>query len=435
MKARWLAGISAIIAALTAVQSACGATVLAGAGRADITPDLQQLSTPLGGYAARRAKPAVAVHDRIYARALILSDGRTKEALVSVDLCFVPGCLQAMTARLAASRGVSGLDAGCLFLVATHSHTSPDPLAMDSSNRFHRAGWSSYEPRLLRFTAGRIADAIACADRNLAPVKLYAASGDIEGLNRNRRGAGVVDRAMHVLRVMRPNGGTLAVVIDFAAHPTIYGADMLSISADWPGAMCADIESALNSNSTCLFFNGAEGDAEPAGEQGATASDRVANYAQRISDQALKLLRRAKPLETRRTTIRMWRLPILLPARQPNGMFLLAAAQFGATILQAKQIVNDLMPVSARIAFLQIGPILLLGFPCEPSGELGLEAEQIAVKAGFDMPVVCALTNDWLAYALTAEQYRAGNYEAMMSFYGPGLGNAVLAAVRRGCRR
>ena len=48
---------------------------------------------------------------------------------------------------------------------------------------------------------------------------------------------------------------------------------------------------------------------------------------------------------------------------------------------------------------------------------------------------VVALTNDWLAYCLTPEQYRAGKYEAVMSFYGEPFGPTLLDGVKAGLTR
>ncbi len=55
----------------------------AGAAKADITPPTGH---PMWGYAARRDAPSVGVLDPLYARALVLSAGGTRDALVGLDL-------------------------------------------------------------------------------------------------------------------------------------------------------------------------------------------------------------------------------------------------------------------------------------------------------------------------------------------------------------
>ena len=82
----------------------------------------------------------------------------------------------------------------------------------------------------------------------------------------------------------------------------------------------------------------------------------------------------------------------------------------------------------------RVGDLLLVGMPCEPTAELGLQVKAMARKAGYANTAVVALTNDWLGYALMPEQYRKGNYEAMMSFYGDQLGPTLLQAVQSGLK-
>ena len=38
------------------------------------------------------------------------------------------------------------------------------------------------------------------------------------------------------------DGKPIAAIVNYAAHPTLYGDDMLEVSADWPGVMAQDVE-------------------------------------------------------------------------------------------------------------------------------------------------------------------------------------------------
>ncbi|HLV80255.1 MAG TPA: hypothetical protein VKT32_08225, partial [Chthonomonadaceae bacterium] len=222
-------------------------------------------------------------------------------------------------------------------------------------------------------------------------------------------------------------------IVDFAAHPTLYNDKMMAVSADWPGVMTADIEQAMGHGAVCLFLNGAEGDAAPKEAEGMSADARVQDYGHRVSLAARALLDTITPRPD--PALATWTHTIVLPPRKANGMFLLAAAAYGADVPQARRLVNGLMPQTSAFHFVRIGDLLLIGFPCEPSGALGLAAKAAARQAGFALPAVVALANDWLAYALTPAQYRAGKYEAMMSFYGDQLGPTLLAALHAGLKR
>jgi len=61
-----------------------------------------------------------------------------------------------------------------------------------------------------------------------------------------------------VLRVDDAEGRPIAVVVNFAAHPTSIPADNLELSADYPGALKAVVEAELGG--VALFMQGAAGD-------------------------------------------------------------------------------------------------------------------------------------------------------------------------------
>ncbi|HLJ55376.1 MAG TPA: hypothetical protein VKT77_10080, partial [Chthonomonadaceae bacterium] len=148
-----------------------------------------------------------------------------------------------------------------------------------------------------------------------------------------------------------------------------------------------------------------------------------------IGKAALTRLAEARPIEGE---IAVSSIPVALPARKPTGTYIAAVAQLGGTFGQARALVDGLMPTKTAITTVRIGPVLLVGMPCEPTAELGLQLKSEARAAGYGTPVIVALTNDWLAYALMPEQYRRGNYEAMMSFYGDQLGPTLLGALKSG---
>jgi neutral ceramidase len=428
VNARRLAGL-VLVAVLFLM--ACGlqasAQLLAGAAKVDITPDVAAEKIPLGGYAARRGAPATGVHDPVYAHALVLASGTTKCALVSLDLCFMPAnVMTEVVKRLSAlSKGWIARD---LFIAATHTHCGPDPLAMHSGNTFSLKGWTPFNARLLAFTADRIASAIVQADGAKRPATVAFASTDAPDLNRNRRGEKTTDPELTAVKVVGTDDKPIAAVVNYAAHPTLYDDKMMEISADWPGVLATEVETTLGPGSVCLFVNGAAGDASPNGVDDKQGDEKIRSYARSVGAVVTGLLGRMNPEPA--PALEVWSTDVQLPARKPNAMYIAAAGQLGATFSQARALVDALMPTSTTITMLRVGGLLLIGVPCEPTAELGLRMKAMAKAAGYAHPAVVALTNDWLAYALMPDQYRKGNYEAMMSFYGDQLGPTLLAAVK-----
>ncbi len=401
----------------------------AGAARVDITPNVASWKIPLGGYAARHGEIAQGVHDQIYARALTLISGQTRAALVSVDLCFLPGQFRDLIEQNLIKLGYRDYTGSHLFLAATHTHSAPDPLAMDPANRFTSpAGWSSYNKQLAEWTAERIAQSIVKADKDSEPARMGTAIIHLKNFNRNRRGGSITDTAMSLLRIESVDHKPIASLVVFAAHPTLYTAKMLKISADWPGVMEDTVEQDIGG--MCLYFNGAEGDAAPIEMKGLTESEQVTAYGKMIGNAAAAELKEMD--QAAESQISSWIEPVTLPAVKPNGLFLAAAGQLGMSIDQARERAHGLMPSRTMITFVHLGKLLLIGMPCEPTGSLGLEVESMVEQKGFSEAAVTALTNDWIAYALTPEQYRAGGYEVGMSLFGDRLGPVLVNAIMKG---
>ncbi len=424
-------GIIGVLLVILMGVAGARAELRAGAARVDITPDVRASHVTLGGYAARKGAPATGVHDSVYAHALVLANGQTKATIVSIDLCFLPASIKAEVVKRLSARP-TGWQGSNVFLAATHTHCGPDPLAMHAGNTFSLRGWTPFDAKLLAFTADRIAAAIVAAENAERAATVSVSKTDVPALNRNRRGEKITDPALTVLKVADSDGKAIAAVVNYAAHPTLYDADMLEISADWPGVAAADVETAMGAGAVCVFLNGAEGDTSPSGVDDKHGDDRVAAYGHRFADAVKAMLPTMRPESD--PPFAIWQVGVQLPARKANAMFIAAAGSLGATFAQARSLVDKLMPTSTTITMAHIGSLLIIGMPCEPTADLGLQVKAQARQAGFVNPAVVALTNDWLAYALMPEQYHKGNYEAMMSFYGDGLGPLLLLATESGLR-
>lgn len=402
--------------------------LMIGTAKIDLTPDVKASKVPLGGYASRKGATATGVLDRVYARVVTLTKGNQRVCIASLDLCFLPASLVGMV-REKLEQVKPEWKGATLFLSATHTHSAPDPLAMHSANRFKLSGWTSFDAKLAEFTAQKTADAILDALSRQVKAKVGTLQFDNPGMNRNRRGEAKTDNTISLVKIADQNNKPLAVLVNYAAHPTLLEDRSFDVSGDWCGVFTAAMETELGAGAVCLFLNGAEGDVSPAGVDDIKGAERIQVYGQNLKRVVWQPLEK---LTADSTELRGWTETVKLPQRKPNALFVAAAAQMGASFAQAKELVNALMPEETPLTFVRIGNALLIGMGCEPTTELGLRAKELAHKAGYPHPCVVALTNDWLAYALMPEEYRKGNYEAMMSFYGDTLGTVLLDGVKKG---
>ncbi|MCX7689015.1 MAG: neutral/alkaline non-lysosomal ceramidase N-terminal domain-containing protein [Fimbriimonadales bacterium] len=401
---------------------------LAGASRVDITPDIQKIRIQLGGYGARLNMPPTGVHDPIYARALALQAGDQLVVLVALDHLLVPASLTEAVLREANLRPEQ------LFMAASHTHCAPDSMGLNARARFALPGVGSFLPEFLQFTTERIVEAIRQARARLRPARLSVSAEALPNLNRNRRGAKITDPTMTVLRVDESaRRRTLAALVIYAAHPTIYPHTMMQVSAEFPGVLQSRLEAALGEGVVALYMNGAQGDVSPVADEGKDDHERVRLYGEKLATHALRLLRNTKPLAPK---LRTAQIRVSLPEARPHPQFYESAGrEYKVPEALLNDLVKQLIPPTTPVSLMGLDSLALVGFPGEPITALGLEARQMGQQHGFRHVAPVALVNDWIGYILTREEYEKGGYEATVSFNGPDAGAAVMKAVREGFAR
>lgn len=210
----------------------------AGAAMVDITPPP---GLAMAGFAAR-TEPATGVHDPLTARAVVVGD----TALLAVDLIGLPE----ESGRRIRERCV--LPADRVVLAAIHTHGAPTP-------RSGRFGGGADPAFVKRIEDGCVA-AIDRAHAEARPATITAGWGDDPDVGRNRRHAGgPVDRSVPVVRIRGTDGTDIAVIVSYACHPVVLGADNRLMAADYPHFVRRDLEAAYP-GAVAVFLTGCAGD-------------------------------------------------------------------------------------------------------------------------------------------------------------------------------
>jgi len=247
--------------------SAWGAALRAGVAQADITPPV---GLPMYGFFSRIKKNEVATgtRDPLYARVLVLETGQSKVAFVTLDLgrTFDPPTMERLKAILRKQDGISDL-----IITASHTHSGPNIIDVDPP-----ADVTAWE----RVAVEKISGAVKDACHHLEKVRTGTGYGSaFIGYNRrvvNADGTvkmlwtdptkiptSPVDPTVSVLRIDRTDGQPLAILVNYACHPVVYGADNREYSADFPGVMTRFVEQAFGGRPICFFLQGAPGDINP----------------------------------------------------------------------------------------------------------------------------------------------------------------------------
>lgn len=249
----WWGGIVLLWGGL-AVPTIAAEPLRAGAASLKITPTEP---VPMWGYGSRHAALSTGTADDLLATAVVIAVGDTKLAIVGLDLGRSPSeaSLQRIRATIKAEAGIEHS-----LIAGSHTHHGPVVELCDEPGR----GQGRYDAavRYAQFLEEQIINVVLAADRNAVPAAVAAGSTELEGFNRNRHSKLPpipVDRRLGVLRFdTLESGETLAVLVNFAAHPTSIPDDTMTFSADYIGALREALEAKLGG--TAIFMQGASGD-------------------------------------------------------------------------------------------------------------------------------------------------------------------------------
>lgn len=413
--------ITLIISLLTLFAASSAHAVMAGAARAEITPDPAKYRVPLAGYGARMGKPANGIHDPLYAKVLVLKDGGRQMALITCNLRSITPELKRLVIEKIAAQGFSPDN---VFMSASHTHSGPSMFP----ERFWQMQFGKYDPVIMDVMSAAIAKAVTDAVAGAAPVKVAFAETTAPGFAQNRRweydtdariAAGespLINESMWLMRLDKQDGSTLAVLTHFATHPTILGADNMLISADWPGAFQREMENQFP-GAVALYMNGAEGDQAPKGAQGADAFARVEDFGRRLAQVAAAAANNLTPRDDLVFSCARKMIPL------PEFSFPQQAKEKFAKYLDAAM---EALPREVELQEVLLGDTLLVGLPGEPLFAAGIEVRQKV--QGFPRVLTVGLANDYIGYIVTPAEWAHGGYEVeSRSYYGPNLAGYLAA--------
>ena len=247
------AGVAAgTFASVSRADAAAGA-LRAGVAKSDITTDAE----------------GVRINDPLYAKVLVLDDGRTKAAIIAVDAIAIGGIgeigddfLPKLRNRIQKELGIPGQN-----VLVNASHTHPPVRLLCSAVE----------------QVERTFDAVRRAVGNMTPVKVGSGVGHEDRIMMNRtlrlkngkswtirhsnpcppdeevESVGPIDPEIGIIRIDRVDGSPLAVVYNFACHPYLT-VPRGGVTADYPGFASKVIEDNLGHDAMALFLQGAGGD-------------------------------------------------------------------------------------------------------------------------------------------------------------------------------
>lgn len=254
------------------------AKFLVGVATRDITP---KAPTPMWGYGDRHALLSQGTLDPLYAKALVIVAGDAKLAIVGTDIGRGP--TQAMMAKI---RKELKEKAGIDYVMISGSHSHHGPVTELTDREGFGKGKFDDAVKYAQELPDLLIAAILEADKSARPARIGVGKVNIN-YNRNRhskREPKPTDPMLAVIRFDDEAGKPIAVLVNFAAHPTMISGAVLKFSADYPGAMKKKVEEKLATH--CVFMQGASGDMSANPPEGVRGHEQ---FGQALADRVIEL--------------------------------------------------------------------------------------------------------------------------------------------------
>jgi hypothetical protein len=234
-----------------------------GFAREKINPDLSDPKRPiwLAGFGPHRA--ATAIHDDLWAVAMVLDDGHSRFGLVALDaIGFFHDDVVAVRRRCAAEWKLD-----YTVICSVHNHSTPDLMGLWGPNALRTGVDARYREKVIRSATKALGDAVSALQP--ARVAFHQIPVPSEGLVMDTRAPIVFDpdvRVMHFTSTL--NGATLGTVVGWANHPETPWRKNTEVTADFCGYLRQTLESGFTNNGRVfaeglggihLFVNGALG--------------------------------------------------------------------------------------------------------------------------------------------------------------------------------
>jgi neutral ceramidase len=377
-------------------------------GEVNITP---ANSMPMAGY---RPRPKFeSVHDSLYMRIIIIDNGSSEAVLVSADLLIFPPALKAELERKLGTTGKPSF----MFYGATHTH--------NGLGGWHPA-WAAqfavgdYHAEWINSTAIAIADKINALRSNLKPTQAVYWEADASEYAANRLKAGnPYDGKLRGLKLSREDS-THAYLTTFSAHATSISKKSTALSGDYPATLIQHIES--KKENFAMFMAGMVGSHKLAGipEPDFERVDRAGKIL------AEKVLRPTKSNNLTSSNIKAMHVSI----------------EYGDAQLRLTKdyrirdwvFSTTLQPLQGELTCLQIGDVLLVGTPCDFSGEVYVTQNlEVYAKRFNKQLIITSFNGNYTGYITEDEHYETSLREEVttMNWVGPYYGQYYTEMIKR----
>lgn len=358
----------------------------AGIATQIVTPD--PLLPVSGGVGP--SNPVKEKRGELTVRALALEDDAQRAVIVSVDFLGFPKVLGDRIRAL-----VPSLPGTNILIGATHTHSAPDCYGFPDGK-----GGSAADLKYLDLLIQRTAATINEALGKLEPAGLRIGSGDARGrIAYNYYAPELYDPRVNVLQFVRPDGRTLATLVNYAVHPEVLGSSRGICSPDLIGPLYERIQQ--QGGGIGIFMNSAQGgmvtadNRLPEGRGEVNSWEECQRIGQLLADEALRVVAKSPLIHNPR--LQTFARTVRFPVESPLVQAILKSSPLGYTTDPEGR-------VATTLNIINLGPAQIATIPGEALPNIGFYLKR---KLPGHPNLLFGLTNDGFGYLLTRVDWQS----------------------------
>ena len=356
---------------------------LAGAATRTINPEKDSLY--LAGGKANRL--FIDVHDNLYVKAVVLSNSNNNLTILTFD-CIGLLYPQLQEIRAKIKMELPSINAEHIVMSSTHTHAGPDVVGIWGKDLAH----SGVNDKHMQLIVDRAVEAIKEATEARKPVSISYGTGSFgEDWVKNISEPSELDRSVSIIKFSDSKGKNIAMLTNFACHPTIMDDASTAASSDYVWGYYKYLDSAQGGVN--MFLQGAIGGwIQPEGVP--HTYDYANYYGSSLGKYVYELTKNKSTSKNIFFTSAKVNFPLANPSFQMLSKAGIIKRDFGKT-------------VSSEIAYFTIGDACFATHPGESSPALSLATKSLMDNKG--PKFILGLSQDALGYIVKPSFFDMSN--------------------------
>ncbi len=374
--------------------------LLAGWSAVNITP---KSPIKMAGYGPRG--PYTSVLDSLYSRIIVFDNGNTEAVIITIDLLLFPRLLKQALQEQLSKLGFSENE---IYLNATHTHSGFGNWEKSLAGKFI---FGDFDQDNFDYLLELIINGVNDAKIHKSPIEVGFQKINANELVSNRLAGneGTKDPYLRVISLQK-GSGQKALMVSFSGHPVNLVADAWELSRDYPGILVDKLEQENNVD-FAMFCAGMVGSHNieinlPKGHK------RIEKVGGLLSD---KILNELDSMDySSNSTLGTLDFKIDLPPSQ-----LKLSNKYGLRDWFFSALMG---PLEANIKILEIGPVMMIGMPCDYSGELSInnQLDKLGERYGKKL-FITSFNGNYVGYITEDGHYTTCNHDEVktLNWVGP----------------